>query len=418
MKSFKKLFPLILAGALPLTACSSSADEGAFGEPLNIEVPTSGEVSEQAPTEAEPTEPPVPEVTFTVVGTGDVLSHMPVVENSIQADGSYDYAPLVADIKPYIEGADLALCHQEVPLTRDEASASGYPVFAAPAGWARSTKELGYDGCSTASNHSWDRGWDGLVETLDVLEEQGLGSTGTAKSAEQDPIQYYTVTKDGREITVAHLSFTYGLNFEVVPQVDENPWLVNRNNPERMIELSKQAREEGADVVIVSSHGGVEYQAEPSEQQLEWAQAFASSGVIDLYLGHHVHVPQPIQKFDGGVDGKGMWAFFGTGNLVSNMHPGMGFGTQNGYIAHATITVPPQGSAHVDAAKYTGVLLDTNTNQVFVASSYSQADHPGSYLTDADAQVFYDDLKSVMGDAQELTEAPSNIADPVKVAKR
>ncbi|MDI9588552.1 MAG: CapA family protein [Gleimia sp.] len=401
------------AFALPLSACSSSTDEGADGTPVDVQV-TDPAASEEV---TEATEPE-PDVTFTVVGTGDVLSHMPVVEHSIQADGTYDYAPLVADIKPFIEGADLALCHQEVPLTYDEASASGYPVFAAPAGWARSTKELGYDGCSTASNHSWDRGWGGVEDTIDILTEQGLGFTGTSRAGDQDPIQYYTITKDGRDIKVAHLSFTYGLNYEVVPEIDENPWLVNRDDPDHMIELAKQARDEGADVVIVSSHGGVEYQAEPSDRQIEWAEAFAQSGVIDLYLGHHVHVPQPIEKFEGGVDGQGMWAFFGTGNLVSNMHPEMGYGTQNGYIAHATITVPAEGSAHVDSAKYTGVVLDDLTNQVFIASSYEQANHPGSMLTDADAQLFYDHLKSVMGDAEELTEAPGTIADPVKVIPR
>lgn len=123
MRSFRPLIGLGLAATLALTACSPSRE----AEPVVETQPTLAAT--------QPTEPGVQPVTFTVVGTGDVLSHMPVVEHSIQADGSYDYAPLVADIRPFIEGADLALCHQEVPLTRDEASAHGYPVFAAPAGW-------------------------------------------------------------------------------------------------------------------------------------------------------------------------------------------------------------------------------------------------------------------------------------------
>ena len=412
------LIAAVAALTLPISACSSSTGEDATGDPINIDVTEVTNTDDSGSDATEPEPEPEPDVTFTVVGTGDVLSHMPVVHNSIQADGTYDYAPLVADIKPFIEGADLALCHQEVPLTYDEASASGYPVFAAPAGWARSTKELGYDGCSTASNHSWDRGWGGVEDTIDILTENGLGFSGTSHADDQDPIQFYTVTKEGRDIKVAHLSFTYGLNYEVVPEIDANPWLVNRDDPDHIIALAKQARDEDADVVIVSSHGGIEYQAEPSQRQIEWAQAFADSGVIDLYLGHHVHVPQPIDKFEGGVDGQGMWAFFGTGNLVSNMHPYMGYGTQNGYIAHATITVPAEGSARVDAAKYTGVLLDDQTNQVFIASTYQQANYPGSALTDANAQLFYDHLKSVMGDAEELTEAPGTVADPVEVIPR
>lgn len=406
MKSFRPLIGLGLAAMIGLAACSPSSEADPA---LQTELPLAV---------TQPTEPELAPVTFTVVGTGDVLSHMPVVQRSLQADGSYDYAPLAADVKPFIEGADLALCHQEVPLTRDEASAHGYPVFAAPAGWAESTATLGYDGCSTASNHSWDRGEDGLVETVQILQEKGLGAVGTSVSAEQAPIQYYEIERAGRRVLVAHLAFAYGLNYEYVPEVEHNPWLVNINNPGRMIELAKQARSEGADVVIVSAHGGIEYQAEPSNQQLEWAQELASSGVVDLYLGHHVHVPQPIQQFAGGVEGRDMWAFFGTGNLLSNMGPDMGWGTQNGYIAQATITVPAKGAAIVDEVGYTGLVLDTDTNHVYVAANYDQADHPGSLLSNEASAAFYGHLKEVMGDAKEITQAPAKPAVPARVIER
>ncbi len=406
VRSFRPLIGLELAATLALTACSPSRE----ADPVVETQPTLAAT--------QPTEPEVQPVTFTVVGTGDVLSHMPVVEHSIQADGSYDYAPLVADIRPFIKGADLALCHQEVPLTRDEASAHGYPVFAAPAGWAKSTVDLGYDGCSTASNHSWDRGWDGLVETVEILKENGLGAVGTSVSAEQSPIQYYELERAGRKILVAHLAYTYGLNYEYVPEVEQNPWLVNIDNPDRMIQLAKQARSEGADVVIVSAHGGIEYQAEPSQQQVEWAQKLADSGVVDLYLGHHVHVPQPLQQFEGGVEGRGMWAFFGTGNLVSNMGPHMGWGTQNGYIAQATITVPAKGAATVDEVGYTGLVLDTDTNHVYAAANYNQADHPESLLSNEVNAAYYGYLKEVMGDAKEVTQAPANPAVPARVVER
>lgn len=403
----KKLFVGATVLALGLAGCAPSfylADE-----PVPTLPPTE-------PTAA-PTEPPIPEVTFTVVGTGDVLSHMPVVRNTTQADGSHDYSALVADVKPFIEGADLALCHEEVPMTFDASRVSGYPVFAAPADWVNSVVSLGYDGCSTASNHSWDQGRGGVFDTLNILREHGLGNVGTSLAADQDQIQYYEIEKDGRTIKVAHMSFAYGLNYEVVPEVNENPWLVNINNPEHMVELAKQAREEGADVVIVSAHGGAEYVAEPTERQHEWSRIFADSGVIDVYLGHHAHVPQPIGKVEGGPGGHGMWAFYGTGNMLSSMQPSQGLGTQVGYIATATITVPPEGAAEVDAG-YTGFVLDRDTSQIFEVSKYNQADHPGSRLTNEAAATYIGHLRSVMGDAKEVTEAPSSPAPPVHVIER
>jgi poly-gamma-glutamate synthesis protein (capsule biosynthesis protein) len=68
--------------------------------------------------------------------TGDVLPHLPVVAAARRADGSYDFRPLLRGIRRPLRAADLALCHLEVPLTRNLAALSGYPVFSAPHGLA------------------------------------------------------------------------------------------------------------------------------------------------------------------------------------------------------------------------------------------------------------------------------------------
>jgi hypothetical protein len=73
---------------------------------------------------------------FTIAVTGDVLPHLPVVAAARRADGSYDFRPLLRGIRRPLRAADLALCHLEVPLTRNLAALSGYPVFSAPHGLA------------------------------------------------------------------------------------------------------------------------------------------------------------------------------------------------------------------------------------------------------------------------------------------
>lgn len=402
--------PLSAALLLSLGACTSSISQPE--QPAAPTAPTSSATTQPAK-EAQP-------VTFTVVGTGDVLSHMPVVNHSKQPDGTYDYAPLVKSIRPYIAGANLALCHQELPYTYDDSRISGYPVFHAPKGWAHSSKELGYDGCSLASNHTWDDGRRGIHDTIEMIDNQGMGTSGAAYSPDALPYQLYVVTVDNRPIKVAHLSFTFGTNFGYPDAVKEDPYLMNINNPKRMIEEAKDAREHGAQVVIVSAHGGDEYGEYASSQQKEWARMFAESGVIDLYLGHHVHVVQPIDKIEtGGPDGKGMWVIYGTGNLVSNMGEDQGIGTQTGIIAQATITVPPSGPAHVDDVKWVGLVLDRSTTSIYLANGYHQADHPGSGLSDSDATRYYNNIKKVIGDkATELTEAPTQDAAPVEVIPR
>ncbi|WP_255347162.1 CapA family protein [Cellulomonas sp. KRMCY2] len=176
---------LLVAGAagaaafagLPLAAGHSDQPAGeprpAAAEPTRSPTPT------PTPT---PTRPP--DAVFTLVAAGDVLLHEPVIGSARTADG-YDFAPLLAPIQPWVAGADLALCHLEVPIAPPGTPTSGYPMFGAPVEITASLAANGWDGCSTASNHSVDRGLAGVVTTLDALDAAGLGHVGTARTAEE-----------------------------------------------------------------------------------------------------------------------------------------------------------------------------------------------------------------------------------------
>ena len=76
-------------------------------------------------------DPEPPSVEFTLVAAGDVLPHSPVNASAATGDG-YDYTPLMAGVRDYIAGADLALCHMEVPVAPDQGRITSYPVFGAP----------------------------------------------------------------------------------------------------------------------------------------------------------------------------------------------------------------------------------------------------------------------------------------------
>ncbi|MEK8224989.1 CapA family protein [Oerskovia sp. M15] len=126
--------------------------------------------------------------------------------------------PLLAGTDAWIAGADLALCHLEVPLTVPGQRPAGYPTFVADAHLAIDLREQGWDGCSTASNHSMDQGESGVVSTLEALDAAGLGHVGTARSeAEAAVPALYVLERAGREIVVAHLSATYGTNGVPIP---------------------------------------------------------------------------------------------------------------------------------------------------------------------------------------------------------
>src|SRR5699024_11003800 len=120
-----------------------------------------------------------------------------------------------------------------------------------------------------------------VAKTLDVLDQVGLGHVGTARTQqESQEAQRYTVTVDGVDTVVAHLSATYGTNGLPIPS--EQPWAVQLVDTDQLVTQARRARAAGADLVLVSIHAGNEYQVKPTDEQVAIASALAESGEIDL----------------------------------------------------------------------------------------------------------------------------------------
>lgn len=392
---------LVMGGTWGLSSC-----ERASGQSAATEIPTKPSLLNVKP---QPTATQPSEITFTVAATGDALTHdalMPDV--SRDAAGNTHFTNLMAGIKPFLEGADLAICHQEIAFAPDGAPYQGFPNFAMPTGWAQDMKDLGYDGCSTASNHTTDQGIEGVYQTLNVLEKAGMGATGSRRSAEEKPYQMYSLTKDGRTIKIAHLSLAWG-KLGGMPYINEKPWLVNVDNMSEILTWAAQARQEGANVVILSGHNGLEYELQPSGWARQWAQEAAASGLIDLYIGHHPHVPQGIEKLPGGVDGKGMWTYWSVGNVISDMRPLTTMHTDSEQIAWATIRVPAQGNAEFISAQWVAIGLEPDSHMVVPLAAAAQGQiPPDSAMSASKAAQYRGFLQSLVGpETPELTEPPA-----------
>ena len=288
---------------------------------------TNGAAASAAPgagsaTGADPTPTPSPaptEARFTIGYAGDVLTHMPVMDDT--AGGGGDIEPLIAAARPWSEGVDLALCGMEVPVSPDGVP-SGYPVFGSTTAVVDALSRSGWDGCATASNHSWDQGFDGVVATADALRADSMGYSGTNRTQAEAaaPYQLYELTRDGMTITVAQLSTTYGLNgFSADPE-----WAVNLNDVAWVEAQARAAREAGADVVVLHTQLGEEYSTDPVPEQTEFARAVAQTGQVDVLFGAHPHVPETNELLPGGPGGRGMWVSYSAGNFISNQSEALG----------------------------------------------------------------------------------------------
>jgi poly-gamma-glutamate synthesis protein (capsule biosynthesis protein) len=88
------------------------------------------------------------------------------------------------------------------------------------------------DAVSTVNNHCVDRGYEGLVRTLEVLDKYGIAHTGTyPEGYTGDRIHYFTVG----DTKVALIAYTYATNYDInkVDIAAEHPGCVNALRPLR-----------------------------------------------------------------------------------------------------------------------------------------------------------------------------------------
>ena len=138
-----------------------------------------------------------------------------------------------------------------------------------------------------------------------MLQEIGLPYAGQAASNEEDlaPVLY-----GANGITIAHISATYSLNGFLMPS--DRQYLVDLIEPGAILHEARIARSRRVRDRIDAL--GAEYRHEPISSQNEWLEATLPSEYVDLIIGHHAHVVQPVDKVGD------EWVVFGLGNFLSN----------------------------------------------------------------------------------------------------
>ena len=324
------------------------------------------------PTTPPTTAAPAPRA-FTILVAGDLLSHTAVVEQAraYAAGEGYDFTPMLGTVQPIVAEADVAICHLETPVAPPGSPADGsYPDYGVPAQITAAIATAGFDRCSLASNHAMDKGTAGVDSTLNALDAAGLGHAGMARTeAEAGPTLF-----DVDGTTVAHLSYTFGFNGRRLPR--DQPWRSNRIDPARIVTEALQARQDGARVVLVSLHWGAEGSNDVTSYQRRVAEEITASGAIDVIVGHHAHVVQPIEQVNG------RWVVFGLGNLLTAMgesSPCCGIRGQDGMMVRLRATEQPDGSfaiatpeaiaTYVDRSRYVVLPVQLGLTDVGIAGT-------------------------------------------------
>ena len=196
---------------------------------------------------------------------------------------------MLGGIAPFLAEADLSLCNLETPLAPKGGPYRGYPMFTVPQEIVPALKAVGYDGCTTASNHSMDGGVEGVIRTLDALKDAGHGFHRLLP--ERGDARKPLLTQAGGA-KVAVIAGTYSLN----GVAEDAPWRVDDIDEASLVARARAARAAGADIVLAAIHDGAEYTDRPTAGQRSLYRALADSGEFDFIYSHHTHSVLPIEK--------------------------------------------------------------------------------------------------------------------------
>ena len=338
--------------AVALTACTS-------GSAVSNTTSTTRASTVTAITSGAPTE-----FSFTLAVSGDTLPHSrlwqgakrnAIANGTVDKDGDvYDFRPMFELVKPILSSVDLAICHLETPIAPAGEELSTFPFFGVPSEITDALAYAGYDRCSTASNHSMDRGTRGIDATLNALDRVKISHAGMARTP--DEINPKLISVNG--VSIAHMSYTFSYNG--LPAANGETWRSALIDTDRILRDVRQARKLGAQVVLLSMHWGNERESTPSSYQTKIADAITKSGEVDLIIGSHAHVLQPIKLVNG------TWVIYGLGNFLSDMpttpkNPPWPASTQDGAIVTTNITVTPDGKVRVAKPVVIPTWVDRNS---------------------------------------------------------
>ncbi|MEE0945854.1 MAG: CapA family protein [Acutalibacteraceae bacterium] len=373
----------------------------------------------------------------TVVNTGDILIHGPVLKGAYNSDTKeYDFSALYRYTKDYFDKADLVIANLEVTLGGSESgSYRGYPSFNTPDSLIDDLKEAGIDMLLTSNNHCYDTGLFGIKRTARVLKEKNVDFIGT-RETEDEPI--YTV-KDVKGIKIGMACYTYENKNEDTSRKSINGAIINTQANNLLNSFSynhiedfyteagsviADMKQKGAEAIVFYMHWGEEYQLTQNTWQKNIAQKLCDLGV-DIIVGGHPHVIQPIEMLSSSDGLHKTICLYSMGNSVSNqrlsaLYKSCPTGhTEDGMLFYYTFDKYSDGKVMLSSVDIVPAWVRKTGSSNSAQYSLFPLENADSYnqysLTDKTAAGSYERTKNIVG--QGLTACQQELGCKVRFAE-
>lgn len=246
-----------------------------------------------------------------LIATGDFIAHDSVNKNAKQADGTYNYLPIMQDFVPVFAKADIRFCNDPILNGGAPFGITGYPKFNSPTAFVTDMGKLGCNLVNTASNHSFDKNQEAITASVaawstvpDMLAVAGQNRN----QAEHDTVHYFTI----KGVKFAFIAYTAYINADSPVQ---NAYGVNVFTRPLAASQIAEAKKNGAQVIIASMRWGTEYSNAVNAEQQADSQFLADQGVA-LILGHGPHVLQTTARLKG-AGGNTTDVWYSLGNFIN-----------------------------------------------------------------------------------------------------
>lgn len=242
----------------------------------------------------------VPEKTsLTLSFAGDcTLGTDPIFGYNQTFPNYYDtYGPeyFFEDVRDIFANDDLTVANLEGTLTTSDAREERTWNFKGDPAYAGILTAGAIEAVNVANNHSHDYGPESHTDTLAALDAAGIAHFGYAET--------WLTERSG-----VRIGFTGGYDYQA-------EYAGIRDCEAQITDNIRLLQEQGAELIIVCLHWGVENNPYPYPYQTEMAYRIIDAGA-DLIIGHHPHVLQGIELYHGKyiVYSLGNFCFGGNGN--------------------------------------------------------------------------------------------------------
>lgn len=234
-----------------------------------------------------------------------------------------------AGITAEVRRADLAFANVEIPWTtsrkgtvrktKEELKRRDQFILKADPQHAPFFAKAGFDMAALANNHAMDYGWEGLEQTMGLLDGQRIGYSGGGANLRDAMRPAIRVLPDGTRVgLVSAMAFmTAGALWKITPATEKTPGVSTLSfggtigkEAEQWLSNYVQDARKGCDLLVVAVHWGTERKSLPNPYQVSLGRALVDAGA-DIVWGHHPHVLQGAELY------RGKPILYSMGNLIS-----------------------------------------------------------------------------------------------------